>query len=137
MRVTSSYPWMKRRQIEVSAADQWLPARALGDDGQLHVLSNAYMRPTAQVATNAADFPILLIEFTDEGARMMTEVSTRNLNRPLGVFVDSQLATAPTVAAVISAGAVLEGLSPEAVQTLADRINDQAARAVNGCIRSA
>ncbi len=48
--------------------------------------------------------PIINITFTPEGAKKFEEITRRNLNKQLAIFLDNELLMAPTVQTVISGG---------------------------------
>ena len=51
----------------------------------------------------------IAFEWNAEGAVLFKNITTRNLNKPLGIFLDNELISAPTVQAVIEAKGVIEG----------------------------
>lgn len=54
--------------------------------------------------------PQVALTFIDEGAKKFEELTQRNVGKPLAIFLDNQLLTAPTVQQVISGGeAVISG----------------------------
>lgn len=68
------------------------------------------------------------LEFDKEGADLFEQITERNLNKPLGIFIDDQLLSAPTVNQVISGGdAVITGqFTPDEAKSLANAINSGA-----------
>jgi protein-export membrane protein SecD len=48
--------------------------------------------------------PLVLLQFNDEGAKIFEELTTRNVGKPLAIYVDQNLISAPTVQEVISGG---------------------------------
>ncbi len=48
--------------------------------------------------------PEILLNFNDEGAKLFEEITGRNIGKPVGVFLDGNLITAPTVQGKISGG---------------------------------
>jgi len=54
--------------------------------------------------------PVVSIEFSPEGTKKFAEITGKNIGKPLAIFLDNQLVTAPTVQSVISDGrAVISG----------------------------
>jgi len=54
--------------------------------------------------------PQISLKFTDEGAKKFEEITRRNVGRPLAIFLDGELISAPRVNEVISGGeAVISG----------------------------
>lgn len=48
--------------------------------------------------------PLINVEFTDEGARRFEEITARNVGKPLGIYLDDQLRSAPVVQEAIAGG---------------------------------
>jgi len=48
--------------------------------------------------------PIISLQFNDEGAEIFEELTTRNLQRPLAIYLDGQAIQTPIVQSVISGG---------------------------------
>ena len=67
----------------------------------------------AQVQFNGgqtAGQPVVSIEFSSEGTKKFAEITTKSIGKPLAIFLDDQLVTAPTVQSVISDGrAIISG----------------------------
>jgi preprotein translocase subunit SecD len=81
----------------------WVPATAVGSNGQEEELTGKYLKPNATVVLNpTTNSPEVAIEWDSEGAILFKEITTRDLNKPLGIFLDNDLISAPTVQAVIS-----------------------------------
>lgn len=54
--------------------------------------------------------PVVGLKFTQEGSQLFSDITARNLNRPVAIFLDDLLVTAPYVQAVIDSGeAVISG----------------------------
>ncbi len=70
-------------------------------------LTGADLR-TSQVqfgsGNNASSEPTVGIEFTPEGAKKFTEITSRNIGRPLAIFLDDQMVMAPVVQTAITDG---------------------------------
>ncbi|MBI4994220.1 protein translocase subunit SecF [Candidatus Peregrinibacteria bacterium] len=69
--------------------------------------------------------PTVAIQFDDEGAKLFEEITARNVNKPLAIFVGGNLISAPNVNEKISGGkAVITGkFRPEDAQDLARDLN--------------
>ena len=69
--------------------------------------------------------PSVSIEFTPEGTKKFAEITKRNINKPLAIFLDNRLVTAPTVQQEITAGqAIISGsFTVEAAKALAIQLN--------------
>jgi len=72
--------------------------------------------------TNA---PQISLKFTDEGAQKFEEITKRNVGRPLAIFLDNQIISAPRVNEAISGGqAVITGkFSLDEAKNLAIQLN--------------
>lgn len=54
--------------------------------------------------------PIIGIEFNDEGKKLFGEITARNINKPIAIFLDDQLLSSPNVNEAITGGsAVIQG----------------------------
>ena len=81
----------------------WVPATATGKDGQQEELTGKYLEPNATVVLNpTTSRPEVSFEWKPEGALLFEQITRRDLNKPLGIFLDNDLISAPTVQAVIS-----------------------------------
>ncbi len=69
--------------------------------------------------------PQVSISFDSTGAAIFQQMTTKNLGKPLAIFLDNQLIEAPTVQSVITGGnAVITGnFSLDAAKTLVERFN--------------
>ncbi len=69
--------------------------------------------------------PQVAIEFNNDGAKLFGEITTRNVGKPLAIFLDGQLIEMPTVQEAITGGkAVITGnFTLATAQTLAERFN--------------
>jgi preprotein translocase subunit SecD len=104
--------------------EQWTIAKATGSDGQERELSGKYLKPNAQVIlAQQTNEPEVAFEWNSEGAVLFEQVTQRNMKKPLGIFLDNQLISAPTVQAVIKDKGVITGLKLEEARTLAIQLN--------------
>jgi len=79
----------------------------------------------ADVKFNQVYQPYVSIQFNGEGAKLFSEITERNINKPLAIFVGGDLISAPTVRGKISGGqAQIEGdFSVEEATNLARDLN--------------
>ena len=102
----------------------WKTATAIGSDGKEKELTGKYLKPDSKIVlqrnTNA---PEVAFEWNDEGAVLFEQVTKRNLQKPLGIFLDNQLISAPTVQAVIKNSGVITGPDIKEAQNLAIQLN--------------
>ena len=81
----------------------WVPATATDSNGQEEELTGKYLEPNATVVLNpTTSKPEVSFEWKSEGALLFEQITRRDLNKPLGIFLDNDLISAPTVQAVIS-----------------------------------
>jgi preprotein translocase subunit SecD len=104
----------------------WVPATAAGSDGTQKQLTGAYLLPNSFVETDSLGKPEVAFEFNDEGAKLMGEITTVLYNngvnsKPLGIFLDSQFVSSPTVDAVITSKGVIQGIT---LSFARDMVND-------------
>jgi preprotein translocase subunit SecD len=102
---------------------EWIPSTATGSDGTQKALTGALLKPNAYVTVGDKNAPVVAFEWNAEGATMFSEITTRLLNKPLGIFLDNALISAPIVNNVISAKGVIEGLTLDNAKKLAIELN--------------
>lgn len=70
--------------------------------------------------------PIVSIEFNNEGSSLFEEITERNIGKPLAIFLDGELISAPLVNEKIAGGRAQisgEGITVESARKLAERFN--------------
>ncbi len=82
----------------------WVIVKARGSDGQEHELTGQYFKRAEVGFDQGSNRPIIHFEFNDEGGRMFAEVTQRLVGKPLGIFLDNELLTAPIVQEPITGG---------------------------------
>jgi preprotein translocase subunit SecD len=106
------------------ATGQWKVATATGLDGQEKELTGKYFRPNAQVVFDQrSNQPQVAFEFDDEGSQLFEQITRRLIGKQLGIFLDGQPISAPTVQAVISRNGVITGVRLNEARTLAIQMN--------------
>ena len=109
---------------DANGKEQWNITKAKGSDGQERELTGKYLKPNAQVIlAEQTNEPEVAFEFDSEGAVLFEQITQRNMKKPLGIFLDNQLISAPTVQAVIKEKGVITGLKLEDASTLAIQLN--------------
>ena len=102
----------------------WKPATATGSDGQVKELTGQYLKPNAKVVLKSnTNEPEVAFEWNEEGATLFEQITKRNLQKPLGIFLDEELISAPTVQAVIKDSGVITGVDMQEAQNLAIQLN--------------
>jgi preprotein translocase subunit SecD len=109
---------------ERDASGQWIPATGQLN-GQTVALTGAYLVPGRQQVTfqSRAGLPDVAFEFNGDGAQVFGQITQRLLQKPLGIFLDGQEISSPTVQAVLTSNGVITGLSLEQARLLALQLN--------------
>jgi preprotein translocase subunit SecD len=109
---------------EQDGTGQFVPATGQLN-GQTVALTGAYLVPGHQQVTFAsrAGLPDVAFEFNSDGAQLFQEITTRLVGKPLGIYLDGEQVSAPTVQAVLSSSGVITGLSLEQARLLALQLN--------------
>jgi len=97
----------REQVVDASGNTTWVIAKAVGSSGQEEELTGKYLKPNAAVELDSQNRPEIAFEWEAEGAILFKQITTRNLNKPLGIFLDNELISAPTVQAVIEAKGVI------------------------------
>lgn len=102
----------------------WIPATATDSHGQVVPLTGKYLKRNAKVVfvTNTGA-PEVAFEFDSEGATLFSEITGRLIGKPLGIFLDNQLISSPTVKAQIGASGVIENIPLNEANNLAILLN--------------
>lgn len=118
----------REQTFNAETADfQWVKAAAKDADGLDRVLTGAFFKPNAQVIFDPqTSKPQVSFELNSEGARLFEQITARLIDRPLGIFLDNELISAPRVKAVISDRGVIEGLTLDEARTLSIQLNSGA-----------
>ncbi len=87
---------------------QWVIATAEGSDGQEKELTGEYFKRAWTNITPQTNQPIVEFEWDKEGAILFKQVTERNLNKQLGIFLDDELISSPVVRSVIEESGFIE-----------------------------
>lgn len=106
----------------------WVVAKAVGSNGTEEELTGKYLKPNAKVELDQYNRPEIAFEWNAEGAVLFKQITTRNLNKPLGIFLDNKPISTPTVQAVIEAKGVItsQTWTLQEANTLAIQLNSGA-----------
>jgi preprotein translocase subunit SecD len=109
---------------EQDAAGQFVPATGQLN-GQTIALTGAYLVPGHQQVTFAsrAGLPDVAFEFNSDGATLFGQITQRLVSKPLGIYLDGQQISAPTVQAVLTNNGIITGLSLDQARLLALQLN--------------
>ncbi|MBM4401181.1 MAG: protein translocase subunit SecD, partial [Crenarchaeota archaeon] len=103
---------------------KWVIAKGLSPDGTEIELTGKYLKPNSQVGLDQMNQPEVEFEWNSTGAAVFEQVTTRNLNKPLGIFLDNEMISAPTVQAIIKEKGRITGLTTLSVaKTLSLQLN--------------
>ena len=101
----------------------WIPATGR-IDGEERVLTGKYLLPNCYVDLEPlTGQPVVVFEWDEEGAELFYQITGRLIERPLGIFLDNELISAPTVKAQIRESGIIEGLTLSDAQRLAIQLN--------------
>lgn len=104
------------------------PAKAEGRDGIERALTGEYLK-RANVNIDPYQGPLVVIEWDSEGGYLFEQITRRNLQKPLAIFLDNEIISAPVVRSVIQAGTLgqIEGdFTMDEADTLAIQLNSGA-----------
>src|SRR5438552_13969630 len=109
---------------EQDASGSWIPSTGQLN-GQAVALTGAYLVPGRQQVTFAsrAGLPDVAFEFNSDGATLFGQITQRLLSKPLGIFLDGQEISAPTVQAVLTQNGIITGLTLDQARLLALQLN--------------
>jgi preprotein translocase subunit SecD len=79
------------------------PAKAEGKDGKERELTGEYLNH-AHMDIDPYEGPVVIIEWDSEGGYLFEKITERNLHKPLAIFLDNEMLSAPVVQSIIRAG---------------------------------
>src|ERR1700736_1295381 len=93
---------------EQDATGQWVAATGQLN-GQPVALTGAYLVPGHQQVTFASrgGLPDVAFEFNSDGAQIFSQITQRLVGKALGIYLDGQQISAPTVQAVLGSNGVI------------------------------
>ena len=110
--------------IDLNGSIIWDPASGTNRRGQQVRLTGQFMLPNAQVIIDpTTNLPNVAFQFNPDGARLFEQITGRLIGKPLGIFLDNLLVSAPTVQAIISENGVITNLSLEEAEDLTIELN--------------
>ena len=102
----------------------WIPSTATGIDGTtLETLTGKYLKPNAAVTLDSYGKPEVSFEWNAEGAKLFGQITQRLIGKPLGIFLDNVMISAPTVQAVITDKGVINNIQIEEAKILVNQLN--------------
>lgn len=101
----------------------WIPSTGTIEGNELP-LSGKYLLPNCYVDVNPkTGEPVVHFEFDDTGARLFSQITERLIGKPLGIFLDDELISAPIVQSQISKQGIIEGLTYDEARILSSQLN--------------
>ncbi len=107
------------------AEGEWVQAYGTVDSRPL-ALTGGLLKANSYVDTDALGNPTVAFEWRDEGSEISEQITGRLLNQPLGIFLDADLLSSPTVNAVIRERGVITGMSLDRARVLVVQLNSGA-----------
>lgn len=111
----------KNGSVTVNPDDQWLSTGLSGKQLQ---------RATVDFQQNQgpANQIVVRLEFNDQGKKLFSDITSANIGKPIAIFLDGQLLSAPTVQSAITDGvAIITGnFTTDQAKQLATRLNSGA-----------
>lgn len=88
-------------------------------------LNGRYLKRAVLGFDNITNQPVVNLEFNNEGAKIFEEITQRNINKPLAIFLDNELLEAPMVKEKISGGKaqITGNFTVESARKLVQRFN--------------
>ena len=77
------------------------PAKAEGRDGEQRELTGEYLKLARTDIDPYTGGPLVVFEWDSEGAYLFEQITGRNLQKPLAIFLDNEMISAPIVQSVI------------------------------------
>jgi preprotein translocase subunit SecD len=105
--------------------DKWVPAKEIVDGEEVE-LTGALLKPECKAALDRNDNPVVIFHWNKEGAEIFEQVTKRNIGKRLGIFLDDELISAPTIRTVIKGEGIIEGLTWDEAKNLAIQLNSGA-----------
>jgi preprotein translocase subunit SecD len=104
-------------------------AKAEGRDGEERELTGEYLKLARTDIDPYSGSPLVVFEWDSEGAYLFEQITGRNLQKPLAIFLDDEMISAPIVQSIISDRGQIEFNRPVAMaeaETLAIQLNSGA-----------
>jgi len=108
---------------------RWKPSTVV-IDGEEKVLTSSYFKENTYLSSSEMTGLVLVFEWNEEGAQISKEVTSRLINKRLGIFEgneslmgEDEFPIAPVVRSVISERGQIEGLSYNEAQSLSSQLN--------------
>lgn len=111
------------RELTQAQQINWLPAQGQLD-GVDTSLTGRYLKRNSFVGLDPqTNEPQVHFEWNGEGATLFEQITTRIVKRPLGIFLDQELISAPTVQDIIKDRGIITGITLDTGRLLAIQLN--------------
>ncbi|MGH2588063.1 MAG: protein translocase subunit SecD [Dehalococcoidia bacterium] len=110
-------------QTNPDGSPVWVPATARDSNGEIVQLTGRFLKPNSFVDRDAAGLPAVAFEFNSEGGRMFGEITQRNIGKPIGIFLDDELISAPIVNNRIDDRGIITNLGASEARSLVAQLN--------------
>ncbi len=119
-----------REQVtDENGETKWVPATAV-IDGEEKALTSAYFKENTYIDRDRLGGILLMFEWDKEGSKLSEQITTRLMNKPLGIFLSNEpllgedgLPIAPIVRSMITTRGQIEGLSWQEATELSMLLN--------------
>lgn len=97
------------KQVPCDGQGQWVQAKGtIG--GTTIALTSSYLKANAYVGQDSVGNPQVVFEWQGQGAELSRQITERLLGQPLGIFLDNEPLTTPTVQGVIEDRGTITGM---------------------------
>jgi preprotein translocase subunit SecD len=101
----------------------WIPSTGTIDGEEIH-LTGKYLLPNSYVDVDPqTGQPVVRFEWNEDGARLFSQITGQLIGEPLGIILDNELISAPTVQSQIGATGIIEGLTYDEARILSSQLN--------------
>jgi preprotein translocase subunit SecD len=105
---------------------KWVKATGTGSDGNEKELTGKYLEDAQVTLDQNTNEPEVRFEWNAEGALLFEQITERNLNKRLAIFLDDVPISAPVVQSIIKESGVITGLTLEEARLLAIQLKSGA-----------
>jgi preprotein translocase subunit SecD len=111
------------KDVKWTVGDQyWKPATGALNGKQVE-LTSAYFQQNTNVNVSSTGGIVVQFQWNSDGSTLSREITTRLLNKPLGIFSGDKLISSPNVIAVISNSGEITGMSQTEATQLSKLLN--------------
>jgi len=100
----------------------WTPAAGTLN-GEAKPLTGTYLKDSYPDLRGQTNEPVVIFEWDSDGAELFSQITGRLINNPLGIVLDNELISAPTVESQISDQGVITGLDIEQAKRLSIQLD--------------